>query len=756
MTLYSNIKINAFNKGIALVSVLSIATVCIILAATFSFVITQERRSTALSTQMADSLQTADAATERARMLIVKEYKDSFLTSKKFLAQLKDDKLTNLLGTQTVNLNGKEAHWKISSIALPADSFHWVEISATAETVQGSQTVIRRINLGQSEVFELAMLSERTDCIYCHLRVNGDVGSLGFLRPGWGTEGGGGAGSGSHYGGSKVNGSVYVAPSKTKDVNGDPISNISADDTSTTGANKKINGAEFSGDIVENYSGGKLPIDKDNDGVPDFPEISRTIAERNAMGSISSAALMYVVPSNTSLASLPVSSNTGSINKTVNGNLILVGTQTNPIVIDEDIYVSGDVIIKGYVTGKGGIYAGRNVYAAGNISYVNKPTNCAQEAKDDPSLDPDQCAVNVIENETADELRLAARGNIILGDYTEEDASGNAKSWQGEQAEDYFRSQFGMWGGNKYFDRATGDELRCNGSVCKNVDGDEIAAGNVVTVAANANNAVDAYDYSLKPGSIDATGNFNSWLSDGLYQEILGTETRKNDYWRKNIGSRETLRPADVNDPVALAAAMDYIRTMFGPAGAQLSEQSLLDIMCLDASKVAISCSDVNLTDPSGNAIGSLRGNGNVRVAITSAATYEKQVTNVDAFLYSNQRIAGKTFGAPLVINGGMVSRDIGILAPGIDGGLGANIDAQEESCSDQSFADQFRDTSLLDTDPNYYNGVYNPDADDCTLTVNYDYRLRNGGYGFNLVAQDVGRTSSWRVGAKRSERVQP
>ncbi|MCA9840207.1 MAG: hypothetical protein KC422_25075 [Trueperaceae bacterium] len=741
-------------QGIALVSVLSVATVCIILAATFSFVITQESKSTSLSAQMADSLQTADAATERARMLVVKEYKDSFLTSKKFLVKLRDDKLASLLGTQTISINGKEAYWKITSIARPIDSFHWVEIAATAETSQGSQTVIRRINLGQSEVFELAMLSERTDCIYCHLRVNGDVGSLGFLRPGWGTEGGGGTGSGSHYGGSKVNGSVYVAPSKTKDASGDPVSNISADDTSTTGSSKKINGAEFTGDIVENYSGGKLPLDKDNDGIPDFPEINRTIAQSNATGSITGAALMYVVPNNTSLTGVPGVSSTSAINKKVDGNLILVGTKSNPIVIDEDIYVSGDVIIKGYVKGKGAIYAGRNLYAAGNISYINKPTNCAQESKDDPKLDPDQCAVDVLANESADELRLAARGNIVLGDYTEEDASGNPKSWQASQPVDYFRSQFGMWGGNKYFDKATGDELRCNGSICKNVDGTEISAGNVVTVAANAGNAVDAYDYSLKPGSIDTTGNFNSWMSDDLYQQLLGTETRKNDYWRKSIGDRENLRPADVNDPASVTAAMDYLRTMFGPAGSQLSEASLLAIMCLDASKAAISCGDVALTDSSGNNIGSLTGNGTVRVTITSAATYEKQVTNVDAFLYSNQRIAGKTFGAPMVINGGMVSRDIGILAPGIDGGIGAKIDAQEESCGDQSFADQFRDTSLLDTDPNYYNGAFNPDADDCALTVNYDYRLRNGGYGFNLVAQDVGRTSSWRVGAKRSDRV--
>jgi hypothetical protein len=49
---------------------------------------------------------------------------------------------------------------------------------------------------------------------------------------------------------------------------------------------------------------------------------------------------------------------------------------------------------------------------------------------------------------------------------------------------------------------------------------------------------------------------------------------------------------------------------------------------------------------------------------------------------------------------------------------------------------------------------AYAPDADGCALTINYDFRLRNGGLGFNLVTLNVGRTLSWQLAGKKDERV--
>ena len=326
----------------------------------------------------------------------------------------------------------------------------YIDIAATAETGTGVQTVIRRINMGESPIFDLAMLSKKTDCIYCHLHVNGDVGSLGDLRPGWGEEGGSGVGSGGELGGSLVNGDVFIAKEASKD------------DTDLSNDPAQINGAQFNGSVSENYAGNRLPKDNDGDNNPDFPVINREVAKTNAEGTLSGGKI-YTVAFGATLASVPASGNQTVINKTFDGNVILEGTLDNPIVLDGDVYFEGDVIIKGYVKGRGGIYSGRNTYVAGNINYIDPPENCATKSN------PDQCAENAIINKK-DELRLAARGNVILGDYTEVNADGTQETWQEQQASEYFRSQFGLWD-MRCYDTQTSDELEFSGTDYKNIDG---------------------------------------------------------------------------------------------------------------------------------------------------------------------------------------------------------------------------------------------------------------------------------------------
>ncbi len=91
------------------------------------------------------------------------------------------------------------------------------------------------------------------------------------------------------------------------------------------------------------------------------------------------------------------------------GNLILVGTETNPIEITGPVVISGDVVIKGKVKGQGVIYAGRNIHILGNVEYVDPPS---WPKPDDAPEETDQ------ENLSKDFLGLAAKGNVIIGDYT--------------------------------------------------------------------------------------------------------------------------------------------------------------------------------------------------------------------------------------------------------------------------------------------------------------------------------------------------
>ncbi len=99
----------------------------------------------------------------------------------------------------------------------------------------------------------------------------------------------------------------------------------------------------------------------------------------------------------------------GNANLSDKGALVLEGTAANPIVIDGPVVVDSDVIIRGYVKGQGTIYSGRNIHIVGSIQYVNAP------AWNHPDSNPDATAAA---NMSKDLLGLAAKGNIVMGDYT--------------------------------------------------------------------------------------------------------------------------------------------------------------------------------------------------------------------------------------------------------------------------------------------------------------------------------------------------
>jgi len=91
-------------------------------------------------------------------------------------------------------------------------------------------------------------------------------------------------------------------------------------------------------------------------------------------------------------------------------NLVLIGTDANPIVLDGPVVVLNDLVIKGTITGQGTIYTGRNVHIVGDLRYANPPS------WPKPMTDPDATKAA---NAVADMVGLAAKGSIILGDYTQ-------------------------------------------------------------------------------------------------------------------------------------------------------------------------------------------------------------------------------------------------------------------------------------------------------------------------------------------------
>lgn len=106
------------------------------------------------------------------------------------------------------------------------------------------------------------------------------------------------------------------------------------------------------------------------------------------------------------------------------GCIVLDGT-SKPIEINGPVVVDGDVVIKGTVKGQGTIYAGRNIYIVGDLRY-DKPPEWPK-----PDDKPEQTSKK---NEAKDMLGLAAKGNIILGNYTD-------SSWM-SAVKDYIKPPF--------------------------------------------------------------------------------------------------------------------------------------------------------------------------------------------------------------------------------------------------------------------------------------------------------------------------
>ena len=97
------------------------------------------------------------------------------------------------------------------------------------------------------------------------------------------------------------------------------------------------------------------------------------------------------------------------LDTTGNDTIVLIGTVESPIVLNGPVVIAGDVLIKGVVSGQGTIYSGRNIHIVGNINYQAPPS---WPKPDTATAETDA------ENDTRDFLGLAAKGNIVVGDYT--------------------------------------------------------------------------------------------------------------------------------------------------------------------------------------------------------------------------------------------------------------------------------------------------------------------------------------------------
>ena len=597
---------------------------------------------------------------------------------------------------------------RIGTIAPAGAGQLWVEV--LGQTLPGSsrseQVVRQRIDFGNSAVMDFALLAKTVNCMFCHLKVTGDVGSLADLRPGWGS-GNRGRNSGQ---GSEIHGDVYVA--------GDAIDG--------TGSHSgTLNGTEFFGDLYDQYHGPKLPKDSNGDGDPDFPTIDPTAVSLGAKGSIWADASptgdsgMWVTPmlgswdpATAPKLSSPPSDPTGTtwvpgdknaVGSVIDGNVTLVGTADNPIQLNGDVFVTGDVVIKGVVEGKGAIYAGRNVYAAGDVVYKNPPAEMKNDAD----------AVAEIKA-GKDELRLAARGSIVLGDWTYESSSGDLLGMKDRQAQSFLDDSFHL-DDVRHYQAAEGgvssNELTQIGNDFYNDLGDVVPPEKVVTVDSADTMGSDEpktqifterFDSVIAPGQVLSDGSFHSWMSQSDYRDVLGQKEYSDMMWRLPTPKNDSSIDKELG-----AGWADNVSSMS-------NSDAWFD------------------NNQHGDGLGQyVRKTGSfLQVVETGEKPWSTQVTRVDAFLYSNKRIGGLTAMVDnLVINGGLVSEDIQVLAPGRGNHTSWYRDPRH---GDAMVPISWRGEGAI---------LYDEDGNpiDPAFYINYDYRLRNGGLGFNLIPGTLG-----------------
>ncbi|MEM7310382.1 MAG: hypothetical protein AAF682_27140 [Planctomycetota bacterium] len=106
--------------------------------------------------------------------------------------------------------------------------------------------------------------------------------------------------------------------------------------------------------------------------------------------------------------------NQDSVQQTVGGNLILTGTEDNPITIDGTVAIDGDLIINGYIKGEGNLVVRGNIYVPTDLQYLDGSAYLESDPEGSPS---GPRTFGVAQDGTKNAVGLAAGGNVLIGDY---------------------------------------------------------------------------------------------------------------------------------------------------------------------------------------------------------------------------------------------------------------------------------------------------------------------------------------------------
>lgn len=762
------------HRGSTLILVLIVASLLALLAFSTGGLAQHASRASFAERERALTLYSAEAAIEALRLQLIRHYEASGMARRTWLKAVQEDHDYRVHGAIPSDGIAAPVDWQAvgprpvppppGTPAVGAASYQslpgvrawvdavsleqgWVDLVAAPTPDFGSArhdprsafSVRLRLTIFRNAIFDLALLTEDANCTFCHLHVRGDVGAIGFFRPGYGTENGKGRFTGA---GSTITGDVYLAGRASDDADW----RWSDDELHDS---KLINGTLVSGSVRQFYRGPYLPEDsRGNDGVPDFPSFDPAEVERRARdgagrvwveggafgGRFKGKPGMWIVPFGRDWSERGAPG-TGALDdvpeslSVIEGNLVLVGSDDDrkPITIAGNVFVQGDLVIKGYVEGRGAIYAGRNVYIAGDVRYVDEPGAGWP-------LAGDQAAVDAIQ-EGVSELRLAARSTIVVGDWTYLDEQGEVRRVAERQAQDFFSAQFDL--DRVRFYEASDDgvivshELRQDPASGRFMDdqgrfvSNDRIARTKATRLMGKHVEVDAprYDAALAPGNVIREGlpqevgeaRFDPWIGQPEFREILGTQL----YPLITFRVPGTVDPAE--RAFELGEAWVKARGMSLPRSIDPRKRRLYTAELLWLGKAGMLVfGGFNDETWHGALIAEELGVG---------FPWPTQVGHIDAYLFANRRIAGKTDEGALTVNGGLAAAEIGLLAPGWNNRFiddKAHVEGSEEIPRWVYHA--FR-PGHADHPRNAYGHLENK------TRIYYDFRLRNGGFGYDFLA---------------------
>lgn len=229
-----------------------------------------------------------------------------------------------------------------------------VEVAVKVEnSVEGGQA--------PEKLFNVAMLTQSVQCLFCHVRIEGDVGGIHFPEDKVMHERSGE--------GLRILGQLFA----TNDV------------PSIFSSGKVSKG------VISNYKNTGLkifPTQRSTGGEITFPEVTKELISGKTKGTLKADASIFVTDR-------------------YSGTLVAMGIQA-PLEVNGEIHIDGDLIIGGRYRGVGTIYA-RNIFIVRDLKGEDVPYPFSLDAKE--ALAQGKTAVS----NKKDALYLLALGQITVG-----------------------------------------------------------------------------------------------------------------------------------------------------------------------------------------------------------------------------------------------------------------------------------------------------------------------------------------------------